>query len=843
MKRKLLTIISLLTIMLSYIPILVAHAEQPMSDVSLYSCDSWSDPSLNTGLSVGQNKELIDKDVPLCIKIKNEYTGYKTKMFLLNGDTKLDLNYVVYGGPDDIIGNDYAKDSNGINQPRYLGFAESGDTFPNIDFPPDVLGNENVGTRKWYTDQPWTHKEAIDNSHKPYLNTRQNDYPDFVLEDYLKGIVDKYTNTNPGNFANLGPDWTTKLYGAAVWSQMPREGIPGLVTMWSKGLTKDWYDSFIVNPPNGPVPTMDMALNPQYAELVTIDDETFIKLEIFSNYKQNIANVPIYYRWSPDSEGSGAWDRKTLSCTVPSIMGTDDGQKYGKRYYDPSEYVRKLGVKGHYVMTSILAPLVDVPEIPLDQTGPVEQVDMGKCIPVTDYSDVVMFTSGKSTPVNTASDVMEDMSNSMTDVKSPLEDLSATAGGIDAIAQAAMDKAAAQYAKSMNWTTYKAQLIWFIANVNPNRNVPDDEIWYGNNRVVFPTAVISGSPEDNSSGGGKLIKTPPLSFKGITAFEGTAYWTDVNNPALDKYVLKCSPAWGINYSGTLVEHTLKGLTPNTTYNCNLEAFDNTGASGGIEKGSFTTKSVAGPVGNSFWDDRGLIRQINSVKQSMNSIPTGALDFSDYSADEVKGAANQYSPYFGEKIGAYADPSTKSKTYSWSFNYTHDVWDSCKSTVKDPITGKVSCVGGFVSVTDSATDNCQVTYAAIGPKNWSNITTNPTGMTLRLTNDWNDDAPSLKVVGATAKQCIGGDGRDPSPNKFTYYVPTIYQSSAEVMTLDTGFDSTTNEIMSDYQDLNAYIEANVYTLGADGRTLTGQLSKTPISFSMKWSIYTALGAGQ
>jgi hypothetical protein len=839
MKRKLLTIISLVVMLLTCVPAFIANASGPLTNgASFYSCDEWMNSGLNTGLLVWQNEELAGNDIPLCIKVKNEFTNNISKEYILNGSTRLDTKYNVYGKPSDIPGNTYVKDNTGANQPRYLGFAESGDPFPNVNFPEDASGNNDVGTRAWYTDMPWTYSKDINNSYKPSQNGYFDWYPQQVLEKDLKGIIDKYSGgVGPGNFTKLGSDWNTKLFGAAVWSQMPKDRNPGLVTMWHKGGTKDWYDSFLVNPTSGPMPTMDIAINPKYAIINTIDDEQFMELEIFSNYEDNISNVPIYYRWSPNEDSSGTWDMKSLSCTIPSIMGRTEGFINGKRYYQPSDEVKKLGVSGYYVKTRVLVPLVILPDDPVPQTESVEKVPMGKCITVTDYDDIVQNASSKISSAKTADDVMENASNML--IKNPpaLELLAAAAGGVDATAQAAMDESAKQYAQSMGWATFKTKSMWFVANVNPNKDAPEDEVWYGNNRAIWAAAAITGIP-----GIPKIpIETPPIKFKSITTNEAIAYWDDIKRPDLGKYVLKCSPSFNINYSGTLTEHNLSGLTPSTVYSCTLEAFTKAGESGGIKKGSFTTLALAGPLGNGFWDDKGLIRQINSQKQSVNSIPKTAIDYSRYGADEVKSVANKYSPYFGEKIGTYGDPAGRSQTYSWQFDYQRQVWDSCKSTGTDA-NGNSYCIGGWITVTDTATNSCVVDFVAVGPENWNSITSDPTGMTLRVTNDWNDDTTNLKVASATAKQCIGPDARDAGRNKFTYYVPTTYVSPSSAMLMDTGFDSSTNSIESDYQDLNVYIWADSYTLGADGRTLNGTKTKTPIPFKQMWSIYTALGAG-
>jgi len=366
----------------------------------------------------------------------------------------------------------------------------------------------------------------------------------------------------------------------------------------------------------------------------------------------------------------------------------------------------------------------------------------------------------------------------------------------------------------------------FIVNINPNRNSPPIELTFSNNRAAWNVIAMLKKP----------IKTPPINFKDITSYEGTPYWQDIQSPDLDKYVLKCSSLYKTNYAGTLTAFTLTGLTQNTTYTCKLEAFDKNGASGGVTTGTFKTKTIPSDTGSGYWKERGIIREISNMKQSQSQIPTKAIDFSKYGADDVKRVADQYSPYFGEKLGAYAKPEILSTTHTWKFSYTDSVYDSCKSKDK-----KGNCVGGNTSVTRTSSDYCVVEYPAVAPSGWNRITQNPSGLKLKVSNSWNRDTTDLITGGVQTKTCVGTNPKNTNKAQFTYYVPTEYVVQPSLL-IDQGFDSTTNSILSSYQNLQIEIHANVVSLGSDSRTISGKVSETPIKMKMLWSKYTALGAG-
>lgn len=385
---------------------------------------------------------------------------------------------------------------------------------------------------------------------------------------------------------------------------------------------------------------------------------------------------------------------------------------------------------------------------------------------------------------------------------------------------------AALKANEVKTSSVEAEKDKFIVNLNPNRNSPPIELTFSNNRAAWDVISLLEKP----------IETPPISFKDISPYESTAYWQDIQSPNLDRYELKCSPSYKTNYAGTLTAFTLTGLTPNTDYTCKLEAFDKDGVSGGVTTGTFKTKPIPSDTGSGYWKDRGIIREVNNQRQGYNQIPTRGLDYSDYAADEVKSVANKYSPYFGEKLGVYGQPATLSTTHTWTFTYTDSVYDSCKSKDKN---GK--CVGGYTSVTRTGSDYCTIEYPAVAPSGWSSITSNPSGLKLLVDNDWNDEKAYATVTGVQTKSCVGSNQRDPDKNQFTYFVPREYVLPPRLF-IDQGFDSTTNSILPDYENLQLKIHTNTVALGADHRSIIGKESVTPIKFLMKWSKFTALGAG-
>lgn len=238
--------------------------------------------------------------------------------------------------------------------------------------------------------------------------------------------------------------------------------------------------------------------------------------------------------------------------------------------------------------------------------------------------------------------------------------------------------------------------VYLTVSIN-NQKAPNELLWENNEAVWLLSAGT--------------FKTPPIKFKDITQTSSIAYWEPLPEDTVDHYELTCSSDNKNTNTGKKSEWALTGLTPKTTYTCELEAFNPEGVSGGVETGTFTTlpedtvpdpgegTSPGGSGGG--WKELGLVREKSNLRQK--SVPTGfpskVDQYQAIKADTSK--ANTYTPYFGEKLGVYAIPDIGTSTYSWKFNYQDSEWDSCKTT-KD---GK--CQGGYVTVTKTATDSCTV----------------------------------------------------------------------------------------------------------------------------------------
>lgn len=171
----------------------------------------------------------------------------------LNRDIFLNRLALVYGtGPKDVPDNEYG----GNGQYRYLGYTADGSKYFNIDFPADQVDTFDVSARNWII-RPWENPEDIKNSFKPmkttYMDT--NIYSKATQTKWLNQIQDKYvesgqvTNKSGTARGNFDPSWPgSKLVDYAVIQQPPSEFGPGQVTMWHRGSSSDWYDSFLLNP-------------------------------------------------------------------------------------------------------------------------------------------------------------------------------------------------------------------------------------------------------------------------------------------------------------------------------------------------------------------------------------------------------------------------------------------------------------------------------------------------------------------------------------------------------------------------------------------------------------------
>lgn len=372
--------------------------------------------------------------------------------------------------------------------------------------------------------------------------------------------------------------------------------------------------------------------------------------------------------------------------------------------------------------------------------------------------------------------------------------------------------------------------VYLTVSIN-NQKAPNELLWENNEAVWLLSAGT--------------FKTPPIKFKDITQTSSIAYWEPLPEDTVDHYELTCSSDNKKTNTGKKSEWALTGLTPKTTYTCELEAFNPEGVSGGVETGTFTTlpeDTVPDPVEGTSpggsgggWKELGLVREINNVRQKSVPItfPTTVPHYQAIKADTTK--ANGYSPFFGEKLGVYAIPDIGTSTYSWKFNYQDSEWDSCKTTDKD---GK--CQGGYVTVTKTATDSCTVKYPKIGPTGLSSTTSDPKGKSANLTSKWGKTG-KITVTKSESGECVGTHPRNPSPRQFTYYVPTELLLSPALL-LDKGFNPTYNKIDDAWKDEWIKVEGTSYSLGSDGRSLSGTASPATISFKMLWSRYGNIGTG-
>ncbi|MGN8772317.1 fibronectin type III domain-containing protein [Paenibacillus barengoltzii] len=372
--------------------------------------------------------------------------------------------------------------------------------------------------------------------------------------------------------------------------------------------------------------------------------------------------------------------------------------------------------------------------------------------------------------------------------------------------------------------------VYLTVSIN-SQNSPNELLWENNEAIWLLTAGT--------------FKTPPIRFRDITTTSGVAYWDPLPEDTVDHYELTCSSDNKKTNTAKNAEWALTGLTPNTTYTCDLEAFNPDGVSGGVETGTFTTlpdntPSTPGPgtsPGGSGggWKELGLVREINNERQesTSTSFPKTVNDYKAIKAN--KSLANTYSPYFGENLGVYAIPDIGTSTYSWNFNYQDEEWDSCKTTDKD---GK--CQGGSVTVTKTATDSYTVKYPKIGPTGLSSTTSDPKGKSANVSSKWGKSG-KITVTKTESGECVGADPRDPNPRQFTYYVPTELLLVPSLL-VDKGFNPTYQTIDKEWQDQWIKVEGTSYSLGYDGRSLSGTASLATLSFKMLWSRYGNIGTG-
>lgn len=369
--------------------------------------------------------------------------------------------------------------------------------------------------------------------------------------------------------------------------------------------------------------------------------------------------------------------------------------------------------------------------------------------------------------------------------------------------------------------------------VSLNNEKSPDELFWENNEAVW---LLSAG----------TFKTPPIRFKDITQTSSLAYWETLPEDTVDHYELTCSSDNKKTNTAKNSQWDLTGLIPDTEYTCELEAFDPEGNSGGVETGTFTTlpdtvpepgpgTSPGGSGGG--WKELGLVREINNERQesTSTSYPKTVNDYKTIKANTS--LANTYSPYFGERLGVYAIPDIGTSTYSWQFTYQdEESYQSCSTDSE----GKQDCETKYRTVTKVATDSCTVKYPKIGPTGLGSTTSDPKDKSANLTSKWGKTG-KITVTKSESGDCIGTHPRNPNPKQFTYYVPTELLLTPSLL-LDKGFNPTYQTIDKDWQDQWIKIEGTSYSLGSDGRSLSGKASPATISFKMLWSRYGNIGTG-
>lgn len=690
---------------------------------------------------------------------------------------------VVYGGPEDIQKDpDYNQDyDSSTKQYRYLGYGSGKNAYFNKDFPPDATATTDVSTRDWIKE-PW--EKTLNSS---YPNKQAEWYWQTSSEqraEWLKGIYDKYTKNTvnkAGNWTKFPKPWNEYIDQFFVWQQQPGPLFPGTVTGWHTRGSTDWYDTFYISPTETLVG--DMAINPFDAQVN--EANRTVGINIWSNFQYR-QTADLKYKFSEDADGTRLLETDK---TLPA---------------EAFDGYASTGAKKYPAITSIKADLLT---------------------PVT-ASSICKDAERIANVVNTTPKVILDHAytqEAKTLMVGIFGDYAETTKSIP-IPETAWEKLAL------------GEQVYLTVSINSKKS-PDELLWENNKAVWLLSAGT--------------FKTPPIYFKDITKTSSIAYWNPLPEETVDHYELTCTDTNTMRNTGKNAEWALTGLAPNTTYNCKLEAFNPEGQSGGIEEGSFTTlpddtvtpppaggvttpPSPGGPGGG--WREIGLIREIGAVKQSNPSSTAYPKTVNDYSAIKSNTSlANTYTPYFGEKIGMYAIPNIGTATYTWDFSYTDSEWDSCKSTDSE---GK--CVGGSVSVTRTATDSCTVKYPMAGPTGLGSTTSNPMGRTVAITTKWGKTGVA-KVTDVESGECRGSHPRDPSPYKFTYYYPTMIEI-APTLLIDKGFDPTYQKIEDAWKDMWISMEASSYSIGSDGRSLSGTASPATISFKMLWSRYGNIGTG-
>jgi hypothetical protein len=723
--------------------------------------------------------------------------GSETKLLPLDNklyDKSPKDRLIVYGNQNDVkddLRYEQTYDSS-TKQWRYIGYTSGDTAFFNKDYPPDATATTDVSTRNWISE-PW--KNPPNSSHSAKQASWWGDYTKQQRGEWLQGIYDKYTKQTGGNWKKFPSPWYETIDDFFVWEQQPTSTNPGIVTGWHTRASGDWYDTFYIAPLEA---KYDIALNPLQADVDEAGE--WVTISTFSNFQyRQLADFEVKFHTNPDGSGliEDIFDPSAKIEGATTAGGTANGS---------------TAFGGLAQVTGIQAPSVATAEPSIFSPVNISLI----CKDVKAMPNVWNTADAKVLEHEWLNDAIPYVvgvtgNYGKTEMKIKLPN---------------------QIKKKLE----AGEKVYMTGTINKSRD-PDEQYWSNNSATWLLTM---GN-----------FKTPPIYFKDITKTSSIAYWNPLPEETVDHYELICTDTNTMRNTGKNAEWALTGLTPNTTYHCKLEAFNPEGQSGGIEEGSFTTlpddtvtpppaggvTTPPSPGGSgSGWKEIGLIREIGAVKQSNPSSTAYPKTVNDYSAIKSNTSlANTYTPYFGEKIGMYAIPNIGTATYTWNFSYTDSEWDSCKSTDSE---GK--CVGGYVSVTRTATDSCTVKYPMAGPTGLGSTTSNPMGKTVAITTKWGKTGVA-KVTDVESGECRGSHPRNPSPYKFTYYYPTMIEI-APTLLIDKGFDPTYQKIEDAWKDMWISMEASSYSIGSDGRSLSGTASPATISFKMLWSRYGNIGTG-
>ncbi|WP_172195202.1 Athe_2463 domain-containing protein [Saccharibacillus qingshengii] len=702
----------------------------------------------------------------------------------------------VYGGPSDITSaQGQSKDSSSA-QWRYLGFGSGKNPYFNIDYPPDAVETNNVSTRKWvaYPEDKWK-AGALNSSHEAKQPTWYLESKPSERSEWLKNIVDKYqgTDANPaGNWAKFTSSWYSTIDKYFVWEQKPGQSYPGMVTGWHTGSSGKDWYDTFSISPLGQGPNSG-DFGIDLFEMQTDLTAKKATINVWSSFAQ-ASSQTLSYKFATNADGSGQ---------IGAVQQSNQS------------------IKGYKTSGASVTPPASRDDVFKDAT----QAEISAmCKDIKRLNQNVVNESSEG-----------DLAKFVEAATRPLY--------IGMFGSYATNKVALTIPDEVVAKMNAGEKMYLIANINPNKST--EEILWSNNRGAW---AVEGEEVP--------FKTPPIKPKDITKTTATVYWPTIPGDTLEHFDVTCSnDNKTVNRFKNLTQ-PLTGLTPATKYNCELEAFNKDGDSGGKTTTEFTTLpnepaipntdpenetpgAPTSPGGNGGgWKEIGLIREVKSEKQQ--NIPVAYPKTSDqYKAlkDNGGATANTYSPYFGEKLGVYAIPEIGQSTYSWDFTYQEDVWDDTHH--KD---SKGNWVGDWVSVTKVGTETCEVEYPKAGPAGLSSTTSDPKGRSSAVTSKWGKNG-TIKVTASRKDDCVASDPKNPAKGqvKFTYYVPTMLELSPSLL-LDKGFKSTTQTI--DTANKTQWIEFNgeSYSLGSDARTLSSNKLNSRIDFKMYWSKYGNVSTG-